>query len=59
MHYTVIVSPVGCETCFVFKELYCVIFFVSESDFGMYGMMFLSFQSHIHVCIKHILSKYA
>ena len=24
-----------------------MIFFVSESDFSMYGMMFLSFQSHI------------
>ena len=47
MHYTVIMSQVGCETCFMFKEFYCVIFFVSESDFSMYGMMFLSFQSNI------------
>jgi len=52
MHYTVIMSQVGCETCFMFKEFYCVIFFVSESDFSMYGMMFLSFQPHI--CVLNI-----
>jgi hypothetical protein len=53
MHYAVIMSQVGCETCYMFKESYCVIFFMSESDFSMYGMMFfLSFQSHI--CVLNI-----